>query len=214
MIIKSFLYPVLRTAVLPGLLLLFLSLSAQAREHRILVLGDSISAAYGMSLEQGWVSLLAQRLAESEPAPEVINASISGETTSGGLRRLPELLARHDPSLVVIELGANDGLRGYPIKQLRANLEDMVNLSRDSGAEVVLVAMEIPPNYGARYTAGFRESFTEVARSTGSTLAPFLLDGVAIDPAMMQDDGIHPGVEAQPVLLQNILPSIQSALAQ
>jgi acyl-CoA thioesterase-1 len=144
----------------------------------------------------------------------VINASISGETTTGGLRRLPDLLAEHDPSLVVIELGANDGLRGYPIKQLRANLEDLVRLSRDSGAEVVLVAMEIPPNYGARYTADFRESFTEVARNTGSTLAPFLLDGVAIDPALMQDDGIHPDVEAQPLLLQNILPSIQTVLAQ
>ena len=191
-----------------------MALQAQAKETGILVLGDSISAAYGMSLEQGWVSLLARQLAQSEPAPEVINASISGETTTGGLRRLPDLLAEHDPSLVVIELGANDGLRGYPIKQLRANLEDMVRLSRDSGAEVVLVAMEIPPNYGARYTADFRESFTEVARNTGSTLAPFLLDGVAIDPALMQDDGIHPGVEAQPLLLQNILPSIQTVLAQ
>ena len=167
-----------------------------------------------MSLEQGWVNLLAQQLADGELAPEVINASISGETTSGGLRRLPDLLAQHTPSLVIIELGGNDALRGYPIKQLRANLDNMVRLSMDSGAGVVLVAMEIPPNYGARYTAGFRESYTEVASNTGSTLAPFLLDGVATQPGLMQADGIHPSVEAQPIILRNILPSIEAALAQ
>ncbi|MEE4146540.1 MAG: arylesterase [Halieaceae bacterium] len=214
MIIERFLYPVLRTAVVAGLLLLWLSLPVQANERRILVLGDSISAAYGMSLEQGWVSLLARQLADTEPPTGVINASISGETTTGGLRRLPDLLSEHAPSLVIIELGANDGLRGYPIKQLRANLQNMVQLSRDSGAEVMLVAMEIPPNYGSRYTADFRDSYTEVARNTGSTLAPFLLDGVATDPALMQPDGIHPAVAAQPLLLQNILPSIHSALAR
>ena len=216
MIISRFLYHVvvLRAAVVPGLLLLCLSAQVQAREHRILVLGDSISAAYGMSLEQGWVHLLSQQLAEDDPPPEIINASISGETTSGGLRRLPDLLEQHTPGLVIIELGGNDALRGYPIKQLRANLENMVRLSMDSGAGVVLVAMEIPPNYGARYTEGFRESYTEVARNTGSTLAPFLLDGVATDPGLMQADGIHPSVEAQPIILRNILPSIQAELAR
>lgn len=177
------------------------------------MLGDSISAAYGMSLEQGWVSLLAEQLVASNAAVKVVNASISGETTAGGLRRLPQLLAEHEPSLVIIELGGNDGLRGYPLKSLRANLDKLATLSRDAGARVILVPMEIPPNYGSRYTAGFRESFVATANSTGSTLAPFLLEGVATDPGLMQADGIHPSVEAQPKLLRNILPTIQTVLA-
>jgi acyl-CoA thioesterase-1 len=202
-----------RTGLLAGLLLLCLVCQAQATEHRILVLGDSISAAYGMSLEQGWVALLERQLAVREPAVDVVNASISGETTGGGLRRLPALLAQHQPSMVIIELGANDGLRGFPLTGLRANLGKLAQLSGEAGARVILVTMEIPPNYGARYTAGFRESFVEVADSTGSTLAPFLLEGVATDPALMQADGIHPSAAAQPLLLQNILPTIQSVLA-
>ena len=191
-----------------------LSLSAQAREHRILVLGDSISAAYGMSLEQGWVTLLAEQLAAREAPSEVVNASISGETTAGGLRRLPQLLAQHSPNVVIIELGANDGLRGYPLDRLRTNLDKLVALSVEAGARVILISMEIPPNYGARYTAGFRDSFALVADSTGSVLAPFLLDGVATNPALMQADGIHPTVAAQPLLLVNILPTIQIVLGE
>lgn len=214
MIIKRILYPVVRAGLLAGLLLLCLSCNAQAREHSILVLGDSISAAYGMSLEQGWVNLLAQQLAQAEPPVEVINASISGETTAGGLRRLPELLAQHKPDIVIIELGANDGLRGYPLAGLRANLEKLATLSARAGARVILVAMEIPPNYGARYTSGFRQSFIDIADSTDSTLAPFLLDSVATDPALMQADGIHPRAEAQVTLLRNILPTIQAVLAR
>jgi acyl-CoA thioesterase-1 len=213
LIIKRVLYPTLRTGLLAGLLLVCLACNVQAREHRILVLGDSISAAYGMSLEQGWVSLLAAQLANSEPPYEVINASISGETTAGGLRRLPQLLAQHQPGVVIIELGANDGLRGFPLAGLRANLDTLATLSQDAGARVILVPMEIPPNYGARYTAGFRESFVDVAADTDSTLAPFLLDGVATNPALMQADGLHPAPEAQPMLLQNILPTIQAVLA-
>jgi len=195
------------------LILLFLAFGAQAREHRIMVLGDSISAAYGMSLEQGWVALLEARLTPDTAPVEVINASISGETTAGGLRRLPELLAQHQPNIVLIELGGNDGLRGYPLDRFRDNLLDMVTLSQDAGAQVVLLPMEIPPNYGSRYTAGFRDSFTEVAASTGCVLAPFLLDGVATEPELMQEDGIHPRVEAQPLLLQNILPTLQSVMS-
>ena len=178
-----------------------------------MVLGDSISAAYGMSLEQGWVALLETQLQPDIPPVEVINASISGETTAGGLRRLPELLALHQPNIVVIELGGNDGLRGYPLDRFRTNLLDMVTLSQEAGAQVILVPMEIPPNYGSRYTAGFRDSFTEVAERTGSVLAPFLMDGVATKPELMQGDGIHPRVEAQPLLLQNILPTIQSVMS-
>lgn len=212
MIMQRFLYPTIRAGVLLGLLSLFLSCNAQASQQRILVLGDSISAAYGMSLEQGWVALLAQRLKTTEHAHEVINASISGETTAGGLRRLPQLLAEHQPGLVIIELGANDGLRGYPLASLRANLNKLAELSQQAGAEVILLAMEIPPNYGARYTAGFRDSFTIIAKQTNSILGPFVLDGVATDPALMQDDGIHPTAQAQPLLLDNVLPVIMTAL--
>lgn len=199
--------------MMAGLLLLVICCTAQARETSILVLGDSISAAYGMSLEQGWVSMLAAQLADASPPVAVINASISGETTAGGLRRLPQLLEQHKPGLVIIELGANDGLRGYPLAGLRANLGKLVALSQQAGAEVILAPMEIPPNYGARYTAGFRQSFVDVAGDTDSTLAPFLLDGVATDPALMQADGLHPNPEAQARLLQNILPTIQTVLA-
>jgi acyl-CoA thioesterase-1 len=213
LIIKRVLYHIVRLGLLPGLLLLCISCNSQAREHRLLVLGDSISAAYGMSLEQGWVSMLAKQLADMQPAHEVINASISGETSAGGLRRLPGLLAEHQPSVVIIELGANDGLRGYPLIGLRSNLDKMVDLSEEAGARVILVAMEIPPNYGSRYTSSFRETFATVADSSGSTLAPFLLDGVATDPKLVQADGLHPNVQAQPILLQNILPTIEAVLA-
>lgn len=178
----------------------------------ILVLGDSISAAYGMSLEQGWVALMGDRLAQEFPESDVVNASISGETTSGGLRRLPALLQQHKPNLVIIELGANDGLRGYPIGNLRGNLGKLARLSTDAGARVILLPMEIPPNYGARYTSGFRDSFVKVAQETDSTLAPFLLDKVAVNPSLMQADGLHPKVEAQPILLDNVLPTIVETL--
>ena len=213
MIINRFLYPVIRAGLIPGLLLLCLSFSAQAQEHRILVLGDSISAAYGMSLEQGWVALLEAQLATDTTPVEVVNASISGETTAGGLRRLPELLTLHEPTIVVIELGPNDGLRGYPLDRLQTNLQQLVTLSQEAGASVVLVPMEIPPNYGSRYTAGFRDSFTDVAASTGVALAPFLMEGVATDPEMMQADGLHPTVKAQPLMLQNILPTIKAVMS-
>jgi acyl-CoA thioesterase-1 len=165
-----------------------------------------------MSLEQGWVSLLARRLGEEHPGTEVINASISGETTAGALRRLPTLLEQHAPALVVIELGGNDGLRGYPLGNLRRNLTQLVEQSRATGARVVLLPMEIPPNYGARYTSGFRESYSLVAGETGSGLSPFPLAGIATDPAMMQPDGIHPTAAAQPVLLERVLPTILAAL--
>lgn len=196
-----------------GLLVCCLHAGAAAQQ-RMLVLGDSISAAYGMSLEQGWVALLAERLAGATPPWKVINASISGETTGGGLRRLPALLAQHDPAVVIIELGGNDGLRGFPLDAFRGNLEQLVALSQQAGAEVILVPMEIPPNYGARYTEGFRQSFVEVADRTGSTLAPFILDGVATDPQLMQADGIHPSPAAQPLLLDNMLPAIEAVLAR
>ncbi len=214
MIIKRILYRVLRAAVVFGWLLLAIAGQARATEQKILVLGDSISAAYGMSLEQGWVAQLATRLQQQSAPTGVVNASISGETTAGGLRRLPALLQEHQPTVVIIELGANDGLRGYPLKTLQDNLTQLAQLSQQAGARVILLPMEIPPNYGTRYTTGFHESFREVASATGSVLAPFLLDGVATDPLLMQDDGLHPSVAAQPLILKNVLPTVAMVLAE
>jgi acyl-CoA thioesterase I len=209
-----FRYCFIRTSVVLGWLLLAGAGQAQANAQKILVLGDSISAAYGMSLEQGWVARLADRLREQGAAYTVVNASISGETTAGGLRRLPVLLTQHQPGIVIIELGANDGLRGYPLPTVRDTLTQLVTLSQRAGARVILLPMEIPPNYGARYTNGFRDSFRQVADATGSVLAPFLLDGVATDPKFMQEDGIHPTALAQPLMLANVLPTVTRVLAE
>jgi acyl-CoA thioesterase I len=213
LIMQRVLYCVLRNTVVCGWLLLAIAGQARASEQKILVLGDSISAAYGMSLEQGWVARLASRLQEQNAPYDVINASISGETTAGGLRRLPALLQEHQPHVVIIELGANDGLRGYPLQSLQNNLTQLVELAQQTGARVILLPMEIPPNYGTRYTTGFRETFHQVANATDSVLAPFLLDGVATNPKLMQEDGIHPTVEAQPLLLDNVLPTVTRVLA-
>jgi acyl-CoA thioesterase I len=194
--------------------LLWATPPALAAPQTILVVGDSISAAYGMSLEQGWVALWARQLAQSHPDYAVVNASISGETTSGAVRRMPDLLARHSPAVVLIELGGNDGLRGYPIKSFRANLALLANQSREIGAAVVLIRMEIPPNYGSRYTSGFRDSFGLVAEATGSHLAPFLLEGIATEAGLMQGDGIHPTATAQPAMLDNVLPTLMTVLSR
>tara|TARA_R110002110_G_scaffold66978_1_gene183027 strand:- start:125075 stop:125716 length:642 start_codon:yes stop_codon:yes gene_type:complete len=209
---QHFLFRIVRSGILPGLLWLCFTASAQAKAPLILVLGDSISAAYGMSLEQGWVSLMEQELEASHPGTQVVNASISGETTAGGLRRLPALLQEHKPQLVLIELGANDGLRGYPLSNLRSNLARMVQQSQEAGADVILLPMEIPPNYGGRYTKGFRESFSQLAEDAQTGLTPFVLDGVATRSDLMQSDGLHPTVEAQPLLLANVLPAVVAAL--
>ena len=200
-------------------LLMFIALlpaagSQAATSRTVLVIGDSISAAYGMSLREGWVALLAERLAASHPGWEVINASISGETSAGAAARLPALLEEHAPAVVVIELGGNDGLRGYPVKRMQENLRTMVEQSQGAGAEVLVLAMEIPPNYGSRYTRAFRNSFAAVTEATGSTLSPFMLDGVATDRSLMQDDGIHPTVEAQPLLLANVWPYLEPLLGE
>lgn len=205
------------TTVSALLVLLALSMALPGRvdgaeSKTLLVLGDSISAAYGMSLEQGWVALLEERLEKSHPQYRVVNASISGETTGGGLRRLPDLLQRYQPTIVLLELGGNDGLRGYPPANIRDNLSGMTRLAQDAGAEVLLLAMEIPPNYGARYTEAFRNSFTLVAEETGARALPFILDGIATDDSLMQEDGIHPTVEAQPLLLDRLLPSLLELL--
>ncbi len=166
-----------------------------------------------MSLEQGWVALLARRLEADHPGYAVVNASISGETSAGAAARLPGLLQDHQPAIVILELGGNDGLRGYPIKRFRENMAGMLSQSGATGATLMLLGMEIPPNYGARYTQMFRDSFPRLAEESGATLVPFLLDGVATDPALMQSDGIHPTVEAQPILLDNVWPQLAPLLA-
>ncbi|QLC72278.1 arylesterase [Pseudomonas sp. LPB0260] len=178
----------------------------------VLVVGDSISAAFGLDTRQGWVALLEQRLAAQGYPHRVVNASISGDTSAGGAARLPALLAEHRPSLVVLELGGNDGLRGQPLAQLQQNLSAMVDQARGSGARVLLLGMRLPPNYGARYTRGFAEVFTALAEEKQVALVPFFLEGVGGAPGMMQDDGIHPTAAAQPVLLENIWPRLQPLL--
>jgi len=176
------------------------------------ILGDSISAGYGIQRDAGWVSLLTQRLTALQPPRHVVNASISGDTTGGALARLPQTLTVHKPHIVVIELGGNDALRGYPIDRIEANLRALVTMSQASGASVLLLGMEIPPNYGARYTDGFRNAFVEVADATGAAFVPFLLDGVATDETLMQADGIHPTAAAQPRLLENVWPALEPLL--
>jgi acyl-CoA thioesterase-1 len=178
----------------------------------VLILGDSISAAYGMSLEEGWVALLAAQLAQEQLPYEVVNASISGETSAGAAARLPSLLERHRPRVVVVELGGNDGLRGYPVKRLRENLRSMAELSQQANATVLFLGMQIPPNYGSRYTSAFRDSFALVAEQTNSALAPFMLEGIAGVPTLMQADGIHPTPQAQQQLLTNVWPYLRPLL--
>ncbi len=190
-----------------------LVLAAPALAARtVMVFGDSLSAAYGLASDEGWVSLLARRLAASRPAWQVSNASISGETTAGGLRRLPEDLARHRPSIVVIELGANDALRGQPIDAIRANLERMIRLVRRAHAEPVLVGIMIPPNYGIDYAREFRELYPAVAKKDHVALVPFLLAGIAEHRDLFQADQLHPIAAAQPRILDNVWSVLEPLL--
>ncbi|RUQ29169.1 MAG: arylesterase [Candidatus Competibacteraceae bacterium] len=178
----------------------------------VLVLGDSLSAAYGIPVDQGWVSLLQRRLAERGFPHRVVNASISGDTSSGGLNRLPAALTREHPALVILELGANDGLRGLPIPMMTANLARLIDLAQQAGAKVALAEMRIPPNYGPLYTQRFQAAFGELAQRYHLPLIPFLLDGVAGNPALIQDDGLHPRAEAQPRILDNVWPTLAPLL--
>lgn len=191
-------------------LLCLLAMPASARN--ILLVGDSISAAFGLEIDQGWVRLLEQRLAAEDLPYAVVNASVSGDTTAGGLARLPALLAEVKPELVVIELGGNDGLRALPVINMQQNLSAMVELSREAGAEVILLGMRIPPNYGPRYSNAFEQAFVAVAEEHDVALVPFLLEGVGGVKGMMQSDGVHPTAAAQPLLLDNAWPAIKQAL--
>ncbi len=178
----------------------------------IVVLGDSLSAGYGMDIDQSWTALLQKRLAEQGYEYRVVNASISGETTEGGRTRIDAIVARLKPSLVVVELGGNDGLRGFPPARTRENLAAIIDTAHSSGAAVAMLGIRIPPNYGPRYTRAFEGTFSEVAEATGVPWIEFFMDGVALDDDLMQDDGIHPNIDAQPVLLDNAWPAIREAL--
>jgi acyl-CoA thioesterase-1 len=186
--------------------------AAPARAGSILVLGDSLSAGYGMSPAQGWVALLAKRLSGQGYEYTIVNASISGETTAGGLERLPRALQLHKPSHVIVELGANDGLRGLPIAVTRANIVKIVGLARAAGAQVLLLGMRLPPNYGPRYGTEFTQMFAGIARDEKIPLVPFFLEKVALDSRMIQEDGLHPNALAQPALLEAVWPQLKPLL--
>jgi len=180
----------------------------------ILVLGDSLSAAYGIPLERSWVNLLAQRLRDQGYPYRIVNASTSGETSRGGLDRLTPVLITHRPSIVVVELGANDGLRGLPLEEMARNLIAIVKEVHAHGARVLLVSMRLPPNYGPTYNKQFEAVYDRVAAGTRATLAPFLLQGVAGKPEYIQDDGLHPNAESQPLILENLWPALEPLLSQ
>ncbi len=202
----------MRSLLAATLLLYSLAAAASAPGPTILVLGDSISAAYGMEVEQGWVALLEQRLSEKGYPHQVVNASISGDTSGGGLMRLPVLLERHRPDLVIVELGGNDGLRGLPLQRLRRNLEQIIVQAKTSGARVLLTGMRLPPNYGPEYTGGFHATYGTLAAEHGTALLPFIAAGVEDRLHQMQPDGIHPGPELQPLLLDNVWEVLEPML--
>jgi acyl-CoA thioesterase-1 len=188
------------------------SLPVFAANPKILIYGDSLSAAYGIPQQQGWATLLMQKLNQENLSFDVINASISGETTSGGLNRLARTLEQTKPQTIIIELGANDGLRGLPVKNMHDNLDAMIEMSKKSGARVLLIGMRIPPNYGPKYTEDFSQTYIKLAKKHKIQLVPFMLENVAAKPDLIQQDGLHPNVLGQPLILNNIWPELQSLL--
>jgi acyl-CoA thioesterase-1 len=207
---RSILLALVRTALVAATLFTAPAFAAGT----VLVFGDSLSAAYGIAPKQGWVHLLGDRLARAGLPWRVVNASVSGETTAGGLRRLPEDLKRHKPDIAVIELGANDALRGQPVEAIRTNLERMIELARAARAEPVLVGIMIPPNYGIDYAREFRELYGDLAKKHQVPLVPFLLEGLADKPEMFQNDQLHPTARAQPRILDNIWTALEPLLGK
>jgi acyl-CoA thioesterase I len=189
-----------------------LSVHASAAKPVVLVVGDSLSAGYGVAVDSTWVALLQKRLAAQGYGYRVVNASISGDTTGGARARLPRALELHKPAVVILELGGNDGLRGLPLRQVRENFAFLIERSQAAGAKVVLVGMRMPPNYGAAYADGFHALYGELAKRYGTPLLGFFLEGVALDEKLMQADGIHPTAAAQPRLLDNLWPVLSQVL--
>lgn len=206
---KNFL--LIQRYLLAGLTLLW-SAASLASAPKILVLGDSLSAGYGIELQQGWVSLLEQRLQAEGYDHLVVNASVSGETAGGGLARLPALLQEHQPAIVVLELGGNDGLRGHPVNIMERQLSDIIEKSQQASARVLLLGMHIPPNYGKRYTDLFHNTFGSLAKKYQLDYVPFFLETVATEAGLMQRDGIHPTADAQPAMLDNVWPTLKKML--
>jgi len=194
------------------LLIVVTAPAAMAAQPVVLIVGDSLSAGYGLAIHENWPSLLQDRLAASGYPHRVVNASISGDTTSGGLARLPGALERNSPSVVLIGLGGNDGLRAIPIAEIRRNLARMIQLSEAAGAEVLLAGVHIPPNYGPAYTEAFHNIYHELAEEYAAGLVPFILEGVALNWDLMQDDGIHPTAAAQPVIIDNVWQALERLL--
>ena len=204
----------LRTLLFTSFLALLVAMPARAEKPVVLVVGDSLSAAYGIAPERGWVALLAARLADRGYGHRVVNASISGDTTRGGRTRLPRALDVHRPSIVILELGGNDGLRGTPLAEMRRNLSAMVEAVTDACAHVLLAGMRIPPNYGPIYTEKFHRVYHSVAAEHGVALLPFLLEGIALDDALMQSDGVHPNARAQPLILDRVWERLEPLLEE
>lgn len=202
------------TLLLLSLIALTVSATDESNVPIVLVLGDSLSASYGIPENEGWVTLLQQELIRTNIRAKVVNFSRSGETTTGALEKLPMALNEHRPDIVLIELGGNDGLRGYPVKRIERNLTQMVELAQEAGASVVIAGMQLPPNYGPRYTRNFRNIYPRVAQSTQSVLVPFFLENVATDRSLMQADNIHPNSKAQRLLLENVYDFIVRAITE
>jgi acyl-CoA thioesterase-1 len=191
---------------------LFICLSSGAWGKTILVYGDSLSTAYGIAEKRGWVALLGERLKREQLDYNVVNASISGETTSGGLSRSAKVLAQHKPAVVILELGGNDGLRGLPVAQMKNNLSAIIQQARKAGARVLLVGMRMPPNYGPDYTRDFESAFAELAKRHRTALVPFVFEGMGEDLSKFQPDRIHPTEAAQPILLENVWKALKPLL--
>ncbi len=201
-------------SIIPLALFLLTAMPAVAQQRNLLVWGDSLSAAFGISEEQGWVQLLSERIEREYPSFRVINGSVSGETTTGGLERLPAMLAEYRPELVILELGGNDGLRGIPVEAIRDNLAAMIRLIESDGGRVLLAGIRIPPNYGPRYTEPFHENYFNLAEEFELPLLPFLIEGIPENPELMQNDGIHPVAEAQPAILENVWTVLEPMLRE
>ena len=197
---------------LVSLSLVALPVNASAENPKILIYGDSLSAGYGLAQAQGWGSLLQKKLTAEHYPYTVVNASISGETTSGGSTRFAATLTKFKPTIIILELGANDGLRGLPIQSMAQNLNNMIVLGKKSKAKILLIGMKIPPNYGPKYTASFSQTYLKLSQQHQVALVPFMLENIAAKPSLIQDDGLHPNTLGQPLILYNIWPKLKPLL--